>query len=104
MTTEELRDILGGAARTIAVVGLSPSPERPSNGVARYLREAGFRIVPVNPHHDTIRGQRSYPTRTAAAAALWPRTKTVENAASTSTTMGRTRVGCIASTKALVKT
>lgn len=67
MTAEELRDILE-AARTIAIVGLSPSPERPSHGVARYLQGAGFRIVPVNPHHQTILGERSYPTLTAAAA------------------------------------
>lgn len=67
MTAEELRDILE-AARTIAVVGLSPSSERPSHGVARYLRDAGFQIVPVNPHHQTILGERSYPTLTAAAA------------------------------------
>lgn len=66
MTTEELRGILG-TARTIAVVGLSPSPERPSHGVATYLQDAGYRIVPVNPHHDTILGERSYPTLTAAA-------------------------------------
>ena len=66
MTAEELRAVLE-AARTIAVVGLSPSPDRPSHGVARYLRDAGFRIVPVNPHHQTILGERSYPTLTAAA-------------------------------------
>lgn len=67
MTAEEIRGILG-SARTIAVVGLSPSPERPSHGVATYLRDAGYRIVPVNPHHDTILDERSYPTLTAAAA------------------------------------
>ena len=66
MTAEALRDILG-AARTIAVVGLSPTPERPSHGVARYLQGAGYRIVPVNPHHAAILGERSYPTLTAAA-------------------------------------
>jgi len=67
VTTEELRDILG-AARTIAVVGLSPSAPRPSHGVARYLQQAGYRIVPVNPNHTTILGEPSYPTLTAAAA------------------------------------
>ncbi|HVH68807.1 MAG TPA: CoA-binding protein [Gemmatimonadales bacterium] len=67
MTPEALRDILA-ATRTIAVVGLSPSPERPSHGVARYFQSAGYRIVPVNPHHDTILGERSYETLTAAAA------------------------------------
>ena len=67
MTAEALRDILG-TARTIAVVGLSPRPARPSHGVARYLQEAGYRIVPVNPGHSTILGEKSYPTITAAAA------------------------------------
>ena len=67
MTAEALRDILD-AARTIAVVGLSPTPTRPSHGVACYLRDAGYRIVPVNPGHTTILGEKSYPTLTAAAA------------------------------------
>jgi predicted CoA-binding protein len=64
---DALRDILG-AARTIAVVGLSPRPTRPSHEVARYLQDAGYRVVPVNPGHATILGERSYPTLTAAAA------------------------------------
>jgi uncharacterized protein len=63
----DLRDILA-TARTIAVVGLSPSPERPSQHVARYLQSVGYRIIPVNPHHAVILGERSYPTLTAAAA------------------------------------
>lgn len=67
MTEQALRDILR-AARTIAVVGLSPKPTRPSHGVARYLRDAGYRIIPVNPGHPTILGETSYPTLTAAAA------------------------------------
>jgi uncharacterized protein len=63
----DLRDVLA-TARTIAVVGLSPSPERPSQHVARYLQSVGYRIIPVNPHHTVILGERSYPTLTAAAA------------------------------------
>ncbi len=63
---EALRRLLG-EARTIAVVGLSPRPERPSHGVARYLVRAGYHIVPVNPRHAVILGERSYPSLTAAA-------------------------------------
>ena len=66
MTPDALRAILR-AAHTIAIVGLSPKPERPSHQIALYLREAGYRIVPVNPGHDTILDERSYPTLAAAA-------------------------------------
>ncbi len=67
MTPDALRATLR-AARTIAVVGLSPRPERPSHQVAEYLQRAGYRIVPVNPGHEMLLGERSYPTLTAAAA------------------------------------
>lgn len=66
MTRDALRALLRDA-RTIAVVGLSPKPDRPSHGVARYLQGAGYRIVPVNPGHGEILGERSYPTLAAAA-------------------------------------
>ncbi len=48
-------------------MGLSPNPSRPSHEVASYLQDAGFRIVPVNPGHDTILGERCYATLSAAA-------------------------------------
>jgi predicted CoA-binding protein len=67
VTPEEVRAILR-SARTIAVVGLSPRPERPSHQVAAYLQRAGYRIVPVNPGQASILGERSYPTLAAAAA------------------------------------
>jgi uncharacterized protein len=46
--------------RTIAVVGLSARPERPSHGVARYLQSAGYKIFPVNPAESEILGERAY--------------------------------------------
>ncbi|MGI8616975.1 MAG: CoA-binding protein [Actinomycetota bacterium] len=54
-----LRSLLG-AARVIAVVGISSSPTRPSYGVASYLQEHGYRIVPVNPNETEVLGERAY--------------------------------------------
>ena len=48
--------------KTIAVVGMSPKPERPSHYVALYLKDNGYEIVPVNPGHDEIAGLKSYPS------------------------------------------
>lgn len=48
-------------ARTIAVVGMSPRPERPSHYVAKYLMEQGYTIVPVNPAVSEVLGLVSYP-------------------------------------------
>ncbi|UCU98776.1 CoA-binding protein [Acidovorax radicis] len=53
--------------RTIAVVGLSPKPERDSHHVAEYLQRQGYRIVPVNPMATEILGERSWPSLTEAA-------------------------------------
>ena len=68
MTAEALRALLQ-EARTIAVVGLSPKPWRASHQVARYLQQAGYQIVPVNPGHDAVLGEPCYPSLSAAAAA-----------------------------------
>jgi uncharacterized protein len=47
-------------AKTIAVVGLSNSPFRPSHGVAAYMQSHGYRIIPVNPEVDVVLGEKSY--------------------------------------------
>ena len=47
-------------AKTIAVVGLSDSPLRPSHGVAAYMQSHGYRIIPVNPNVSEVLGERSY--------------------------------------------
>lgn len=46
--------------KTIAVVGLSSNPMRPSYGVGEYLQAAGYRIVPVNPNEREVLGKKSY--------------------------------------------
>jgi uncharacterized protein len=49
-------------ARTIAVVGLSNSPLRPSHGVSAYMQSHGYRIIPVNPNIREALGEISYPS------------------------------------------
>ena len=60
---QELFDIgkLLKRVTTIAVVGLSPKESRPSNMVARYLLEAGYKVIPVNPGQTEILGEVCYP-------------------------------------------
>jgi uncharacterized protein len=47
-------------AKTIAVVGLSNNPLRPSHGVSAYMQEHGYRIIPVNPQIDECLGEKAY--------------------------------------------
>ena len=56
-------------SRRIAVVGLSPKPERPSHGVAAYLQRAGYTIIPVRPTGATILGEPVHSNLQAAANA-----------------------------------
>jgi uncharacterized protein len=49
-------------ARTIAVVGLSQNPLRPSHGVTAYMQSHGYRIIPVNPRIEECLGEKSYPS------------------------------------------
>ncbi len=48
--------------RVIAVVGLSKEPEKDSHRVSAYLKEHGYRIIPVNPFADEVLGEKSYPS------------------------------------------
>jgi len=50
------------AMHTIAVVGLSKDPSRPSHDVASYLRDHGYRIVPINPTLQEVLGEKAYPS------------------------------------------
>ncbi|MCK6410332.1 CoA-binding protein [Thauera sp.] len=59
--TEAIRSLLQ-QARTIAVVGISAKPERPSHEVAHYLQRAGYTIIPVNPAYEEVLGQKCYPS------------------------------------------
>ena len=58
-TTDAILEILK-EYKTIAVVGLSSNPMRPSYGVAEYMQAAGYRIIPVNPNETEVLGEKSY--------------------------------------------
>lgn len=58
---DEMRQLLQ-SVRTIAMVGLSPRPERDSYHVAAYLKDHGYRIIPVNPTVNEVLGEKSYPS------------------------------------------
>jgi len=54
-----IKEILS-TCRTIAIIGLSRDPSKPSYQVPEYLKDHGFHIVPVNPFIDTILGEKAY--------------------------------------------
>jgi predicted CoA-binding protein len=56
---QEIKEIFQ-SVKTIAVIGLSPNETKDSHKVAKYLKEAGFKIVPVYPKEDTILGEKVY--------------------------------------------
>ena len=57
--TDQIAEVLRNA-KTIAVVGLSSSPLRPSYGVSAYMQTHGYRIIPVNPQVDVVLGEKAY--------------------------------------------
>jgi hypothetical protein len=59
--TDPITDLLK-KAKTIAVVGLSDSPLRPSHGVAAYMQSQGYKIIPVNPNIEEALGETAYPS------------------------------------------
>lgn len=71
MDTLEISRILH-EIKIIAVVGLSPKEDRPSNQVASYLLAAGYTIIPVNPGQDSILGLKCYPSLTAIPDSIGP--------------------------------
>jgi len=54
-----LRQLLTSAS-TIAMVGASSNPDRPSNGIMRKLLSAGYHVIPVNPNETSVLGERAY--------------------------------------------
>ncbi len=60
MTEEDIRNILL-TTKTIAVVGMSTKPNRPSQDVPLYLKAHGYKIIPVNPNATEIAGLKAYP-------------------------------------------
>jgi len=61
MTQDPIYDLLK-RVKTIAVVGLSDSPLRPSHGVSAYMQAQGYKIIPVNPQIAEALGEKSYPS------------------------------------------
>ena len=61
LQTDAIADLLK-RAKTIAVVGLSNSPLRPSHGVSAYMQTNGYRIIPVNPAIKGALGEKAYPS------------------------------------------
>jgi uncharacterized protein len=59
--TDPIHELLS-RTKTIAVVGLSESPMRPSHGVSAYMQAHGYNIIPVNPQIEEALGEKSYPS------------------------------------------
>jgi uncharacterized protein len=66
---ETIRRILN-ECRTIAVVGLSSDPWRPSNSVSAYKRRRGYTVIPVNPNETEVFGEKAYPDLAAVPGTI----------------------------------
>jgi predicted CoA-binding protein len=64
MSPDQVKQILLDT-KTIAVVGMSTHPDRPSHDVPKYLKEHGYRIIPINPTASEILGEKAYPSLAA---------------------------------------
>lgn len=62
INSQETINLILNECRTIAVVGLSSDPSRPSHGVAAYMRRVGYRVIPVNPNEIQVFGDKSFPS------------------------------------------
>jgi predicted CoA-binding protein len=58
---DQLRQLLT-EARTIAMVGASSTPDKPSHGIMQKMLAAGYRVIPVNPRETEVLGQKAYPS------------------------------------------
>jgi len=58
-SNETIKEVLENC-KTIAVVGLSSDPGRPSHGVASYMKRRGYKVIPVNPNETEVFGDKSY--------------------------------------------
>lgn len=71
MDDQQIKAVLE-TAKTIAVIGCSDDPERPSNQVSKYLKEKGYKIIPVNPKYASVLGEKCYETLTQAIEDVSP--------------------------------
>jgi len=71
LDAEAIRELFR-TSRRIAVIGASSNPARPSNGVFRYLRRAGYDVVPVSPTETEVDGVPAWPTLAEAVAGNGP--------------------------------
>jgi predicted CoA-binding protein len=62
INNEEVISNILDEAKTIAVIGLSSDPLRPSHSVSRYMQSNGYRIIPINPNETSVLGEKAYPS------------------------------------------